>query len=127
MRALTYILLVTAVLPVSANAEQTKSIMMEMKLDYLQAVNADNAEQMRQSLAKLALWIEKAKQQPYPPQKHAIYLQGFHKLSSTIAEIERQLAQGDWVSAQAKLQDIDALRIEYHGYRSSSIWRRLLG
>lgn len=104
-----------------------KQNMKLMKLEFKQAADATSVEVMKASVLKLSELVENSKLGNYPPEKEALYLEGFNKLSVALDQIEVDLEQGQLEQAKQTLRTVDELRIEYHEQRNPSIWKRLFG
>ncbi len=91
-----------------------EAIMKEMKLAYRQASKADTVEEMQKAVDRLDELVAKAKQGDYSPERDVVYQEGYQKLSVAFAEIDGLLAKGELEQAQDELDNIDALKKEYH-------------
>lgn len=124
-------LILTACVALSANvlaaSVDLKQNMKQMKLEFKQAVEATSVEAMKAPVLKLSELVENSKSGSYPPEKEALYLEGFNKLSVVLDQIEADLEQGQLEQAKQTLRTVDELRIEYHEQRNPSIWKRLFG
>ncbi|KQA20771.1 cytochrome b562 [Vibrio metoecus] len=123
-------LILTAALlatPVFAAGHDLKSIMQDMKLAFKQAAEAQTVEAMQAPVTTLESLVKQAKQRPYPAEKEATYQEGFNKLDVTLGQVEAHLQAGELEAAKASLKTVDDLRVEYHGKRNPSIWKRLFG
>ncbi|MGD8110060.1 cytochrome b562 [Vibrio sp. TRT 17S01] len=104
-----------------------KATMKQMKVEFKSAVEAQSLEEMDSALTNLSDLVALSKKGEYPPEKQAIYFEGFNKLSKAIERVETQLDNGNFDQAKESLREIDALRVEYHDKRNPSIWQRLFG
>jgi soluble cytochrome b562 len=91
-----------------------EAIMKEMKLAYRQASKADTVEEMQKAVDRLDELVAKAKQGDYSPERDVVYQEGYQKLTVAFAEIDGLLAKGELEQAQDELDNIDALKKEYH-------------
>ncbi|MDD9194461.1 cytochrome b562 [Aliivibrio sp. S3MY1] len=104
-----------------------KAVMKEMRLEYKLGERATSIEDMNQVVTKLESLIEQLKQGEYTPEKQAMYQEGFNKLSVSVALVKTELDAGDLEKAQAVLEQVDELRVEYHKKRNPSIWSKIFG
>ncbi len=104
-----------------------KAVMKEMRLEYKLGERATSIEEMAKAVSKLEALIKQLKQAEYSPEKQAMYQEGFNKLSASVALVKTELDAGDLEKAQAALEQIDELRVEYHKKRNPSIWSKLFG
>lgn len=104
-----------------------KATMKQMKVEFKQAAQAEEITQMKSAVANLSELIEQSKQGEYPPEKTALYLEGFNKLSVALDSVEAKLEAGNLEAAKAELKRVDDLRVEYHDKRNPSIWSKLFG
>ena len=104
-----------------------KAVMKEMRLEYKLGERATSIEDMTQVVAKLESLIDQLKQGEYTPEKQAMYQEGFNKLSVSVALVKTELDLGDLENAQAALEQVDELRVEYHKKRNPSIWSKIFG
>ncbi|MGR6831762.1 cytochrome b562 [Aliivibrio wodanis] len=104
-----------------------KAVMKEMRLEYKLGERATSIEDMNQVVAKLESLIDQLKQGEYTPEKQAMYQEGFNKLSVSVALVKTELDAGDLEKAQAALEQVDELRVEYHKKRNPSIWSKIFG
>lgn len=104
-----------------------KAVMKEMRLEYKLGERATSIEDMNQVVTKLESLIDQLKQGEYTPEKQAMYQEGFNKLSVSVALVKTELDAGDLEKAQAALEQIDELRVEYHKKRNPSIWSKIFG
>lgn len=104
-----------------------KAVMKEMRLEYKLGERATSIEDMNQVVTKLESLIEQLKQGEYTPEKQAMYQEGFNKLSVSVALVKTELDAGDLEKAQAALEQVDELRVEYHKKRNPSIWSKIFG
>ncbi|OEF25551.1 cytochrome b562 [Vibrio rumoiensis] len=118
-------LLVTA--NVYAAGFDLKATMKEMKVEFNQAAKAQNIDEMKKPVTNMTELINKAKLGVYPPEKQSLYLEGFNKLTVTLASVETHLEAGEFDQAKEELRKVDDLRIEYHDKRNPSIWSKLFG
>ena len=104
-----------------------KAVMKEMRLEYKLGERATSIEDMNQVVTKLESLIDQLKQGEYTPEKQAMYQEGFNKLSVSVALVKTELDAGDLEKAQAALEQVDELRVEYHKKRNPSIWSKIFG
>ena len=104
-----------------------KAVMKEMRLEYKLGERATSLEDMNQVVTKLESLIDQLKQGEYTPEKQAMYQEGFNKLSASVALVKAELDAGDLEKAQAVLEQVDELRVEYHKKRNPSIWSKIFG
>lgn len=104
-----------------------KAVMKEMRLEYKLGERATSIEDMNQVVTKLESLIDQLKQGEYTPEKQAMYQEGFTKLSASVALVKTELDAGDLEKAQAALEQVDELRVEYHKKRNPSIWSKIFG
>lgn len=104
-----------------------KATMKQMKVEFKQAAQAEEINQMQSAVANLSELIEQSKQGEYPPEKTDLYLEGFNKLSVALDSVEAKLEAGNLEAAKAELKLVDDLRVEYHDKRNPSIWSKLFG
>ena len=104
-----------------------KAVMKEMRLEYKLGERATSLEDMNQVVTKLESLIDQLKQGEYTPEKQAMYQEGFNKLSASVALVKAELDAGDLEKAQAALEQVDELRVEYHKKRNPSIWSKIFG
>lgn len=104
-----------------------KAVMKEMRLEYKLGERATSIEDMNQVVTKLESLIDQLKQGEYTPEKQAMYQEGFNKLSASVALVKTELDAGDLEKAQAALEQVDELRVEYHKKRNPSIWSKIFG
>ena len=104
-----------------------KAVMKEMRLEYKLGERATSIEDMNQVVTKLESLIDQLKQGEYTPEKQAMYQEGFNKLSASVALVKAELDAGDLEKAQAALEQVDELRVEYHKKRNPSIWSKIFG
>lgn len=104
-----------------------KATMKQMKVEFKHAAQAEEISQMQSAIAKLSDLIERSKQGEYPPEKTALYLEGFNKLSVALDSVETKLEAGNLEAAKQELKLVDDLRMEYHDKRNPSIWSKLFG
>lgn len=104
-----------------------KAVMKEMRLEYKLGERATSLEDMNQVVTKLESLIDQLKQGEYTPEKQAMYQEGFNKLSASVALVKTELDAGDLEKAQAVLEQVDELRVEYHKKRNPSIWSKIFG
>lgn len=104
-----------------------KAVMKEMRLEYKLGERATSIEDMNQVVTKLESLIDQLKQGEYTPEKQAMYQEGFNKLSVSVAQVKTELDAGDLEKAQAALEQVDELRVEYHKKRNPSIWSKIFG
>ncbi|KAB2826041.1 cytochrome b562 [Aliivibrio finisterrensis] len=104
-----------------------KSVMKEMRLEYKLGERATSIEEMAKAVSKLEALIKQLKQGEYTPEKQAMYQEGFNKLSASVALVKTELDAGDLEKAQAALEQVDELRVEYHKKRNPSIWSKIFG
>ena len=104
-----------------------KAVMKEMRLEYKLGERATSIEDMNQVVTKLESLIDQLKQGEYTPEKQAMYQEGFNKLSASVALVKTELDAGDLEKAQAVLEQVDELRVEYHKKRNPSIWSKIFG
>lgn len=104
-----------------------KAVMKEMRLEYKLGERATSIEGVSKAVTKLESLIEQLKQGEYTPEKQAMYQEGFDKLSASVALVKIELNAGNLEKAQAALEQIDELRVEYHKKRNPSIWSKIFG
>nr|VVV05545.1 hypothetical protein AW0309160_03025 [Aliivibrio wodanis] len=104
-----------------------KAVMKKMRLEYKLGERATSIEDMNQVVTKLESLIDQLKQGEYTPEKQAMYQEGFNKLSASVALVKTELDAGDLEKAQAALEQVDELRVEYHKKRNPSIWSKIFG
>ncbi len=104
-----------------------KAVMKEMRLEYKLGERATSIEDMNQVVTKLESLIDQLKQGEYTPEKQAMYQEGFNKLSASVALVKTELDADDLEKAQAALEQVDELRVEYHKKRNPSIWSKIFG
>ena len=104
-----------------------KAVMKEMRLEYKLGERATSIEEMAKAVSKLEALIKQLKQGEYTPEKQAMYQEGFNKLSASVALVKTELDAGDLEKAQAALEQVDELRVEYHKKRNPSIWSKIFG
>lgn len=104
-----------------------KAAMKQMKVEFKHAAEATEIAQMQSAVSSLSLLVEQSKTGEYPPEKTALYLEGFNKLSAALDVVESELEQGNFKAAQSALRNVDALREEYHDKRNPSIWSKIFG
>ncbi|MFC5079791.1 Cytochrome b562 [Vibrio thalassae] len=112
---------------VVAEGVDLKKNMQAMKLAFKQAAEAQSVDEMRQPIKDLETLIADSKQGEYPPEKAALYMEGFNKLSGALNQVSDELEQDDLEAAKQSLREVDNLRLEYHDKRNPSIWKRLFG
>lgn len=112
---------------ISSVSVDMKAVMKEMRLEYKLGERATSIEDMNQVVTKLESLIDQLKQGEYTPEKQAMYQEGFNKLSASVALVKTELDAGDLEKAQAALEQVDELRVEYHKKRNPSIWSKIFG
>ncbi len=104
-----------------------KANMKQMKIEFKHAAEATEVASMKTAIENLSELVEQSKRGEYAPEKFDIYLEGFNKLSIALDSVEAKLDAGDIDAAKAELQQVDALREEYHDKKNPSIWSKLFG
>ena len=112
---------------ISSVSVDMKAVMKKMRLEYKLGERATSIEDMNQVVTKLESLIDQLKQGEYTPEKQAMYQEGFKKLSASVALVKTELDAGDLEKAQAALEQVDELRVEYHKKRNPSIWSKIFG
>lgn len=112
---------------ISSVSVDMKAVMKKMRLEYKLGERATSIEDMNQVVTKLESLIDQLKQGEYTPEKQAMYQEGFNKLSASVALVKTELDAGDLEKAQAALEQVDELRVEYHKKRNPSIWSKIFG
>lgn len=112
---------------ISSVSVDMKAVMKKMRLEYKLGERATSIEDMNQVVTKLESLIDQLKQGEYTPEKQAMYQEGFNKLSASVALVKIELDAGDLEKAQAALEQVDELRVEYHKKRNPSIWSKIFG
>lgn len=112
---------------ISSVSVDMKAVMKKMRLEYKLGERATSIEDMNQVVTKLESLIDQLKQGEYTPEKQAMYQEGFNKLSASVALVKTELDAGDLEKAQAALEEVDELRVEYHKKRNPSIWSKIFG
>lgn len=112
---------------VASTPVDMKAVMKEMRLEYKLGERAVSIEEMAKAVSKLDALIKQLKQGEYTPEKQAMYQEGFNKLSASVALVKTELDAGDLEKAQAALEQVDELRVEYHKKRNPSIWSKIFG
>ena len=110
-----------------ADPVNLKQNMKQMKIEFKKAAEAPNISTMKVAISHLKTLVDQLKHGHYPPEKTAVYLEGFNKLTVTLNKIDGELDLLDLKQAKITLRDVDKLRKEYHKKRNDSIWSRLFG
>jgi soluble cytochrome b562 len=119
-----FMLLSTWVAALGLDAKQT---MKAMKLSYIETMKANEMEAFKLSLTEFDELVAHAKTLPFPQSKQALFVQGLNRVSALIDEARVRVEQGQLQQAQEIMEQVDALRKEYHDQRNESIWKRIFG
>lgn len=110
-----------------AKEYDTNRTMKAMRGAFLMSIRATDLARLKPSLAELSSLVEEAKQGQFPEDKKAHYLEGLNKVSDVVQQAQQKANAGELKQAQKLLEQVDALRIQYHEQRKTSIWKRIFG
>ena len=81
-----------------------KATMKEMRIEFKQAAEAQNIDEMETSITHLTELVNQAQQGAYPLEKQDLYLEGFNKLTIALANVKANLEAGELDQAKAALR-----------------------
>lgn len=108
----------------SVDLEKT---MKNMAFQYKQAYDAQSAEQLLPLLDELITLTQQSAGADFSADKAAQFKQGLQQVLAELQLAKQAAEQDDVDQAKLHLQQVDALRKEYHQQRKISIWQLLFG
>ncbi|MDP2715372.1 cytochrome b562 [Rheinheimera sp.] len=113
---------------VSATASvDLEKTMKNMAFQYKQAYDAQSAEQLLPLLDELITLTQQSAGADFAADKAEQFKQGLQQVLAELQLAKQAAEQDDVAQARLHLQQVDALRKEYHQQRKVSIWRLLFG
>lgn len=106
------------------NLERT---MKTMGFAFKQAMEADSPAAALPFLDKLHRLTEQAKLAPLPADKAPVFLEGLDKVLAELVLAKQAVASDDMPKLQQHLQQVDALKQQYHKERRFSFWQLIFG
>lgn len=108
----------------SVDLEQT---MKNMAFQYKAASKVQTSAELSPVLDELILLTQLSLTAPYPADKEVQFKQGLNKVLAELNAAKQAAAAEDLALAKQHLQNVDALRKEYHKLRKVSFWDLLFG
>ncbi len=112
--------------PVVATTD-VEATMKAMALHLKQAAAAPDVATMQQQVEQLQQLVAAVQLYQFGADKQAVFQQGLDKVQQQLTLVSQSLQQQQLEQARQQLQQVDALRKEYHRHRSPSIWQLLFG
>lgn len=113
---------------VSATASvDLEKTMKNMAFQYKQAYDAQSADQMLPLLDELIILTEQSAGADFAADKAEQFKHGLQQVLAELQLARQAATHEDVAQAKVHLQNVDALRKEYHQQRKVSIWRLLFG
>ncbi|MGP9801585.1 cytochrome b562 [Rheinheimera sp. NSM] len=111
---------------VTASVDLEKT-MKNMAFQYKLAYDAQSAEQLLPLLDELIILTQQSAGADFAADKAEQFKQGLQQVLAQLQLAKQAAEQDDVTQARLHLQQVDALRKEYHQQRKVSIWRLLFG
>ena len=105
-----------------------KVTMKEMRLAFTQAMKATSADEFSTRIDKMSKMLAVAQSYNFSPERAEMSNQGLDKVESILNSLQQaDITDENLAVAQAKLEDVDSLRKEYHKKSKPSIWQLIFG
>lgn len=105
-----------------------KVTMKEMRLAYTQAMKTTSADEFSTRIDKMSKMLAVAQSYNFSPDRAEMSNQGLDKVESILNSIQQaDITDENLAVAQAKLEDVDSLRKEYHKKSKPSVWQLIFG
>ena len=104
-----------------------EATMKSMSFTYRQAMQAADPKAMHSMVDKLQQLVSSVQVVQFEPKRQTILQQGLQEVQTQLNLVQQSLGASDIKKAKQQLQEVIALKKQYHKERSPSIWRLLFG
>lgn len=105
-----------------------KITMKNMRLEFTKAMDAPTSDVFKKHITEIQTLLGQAKQYSFSPERKASSLEGLNKVDSVLTHIQSApITEANLTAAKAQLEDVDALRKEYHKKTKPSVWDLIFG
>ncbi len=115
---------VTTAVAATTDVEAT---MKQMGLNFKQAMQATDVPTMQTKVQALLDLTASVQAYQFTPEKQQVFQQGLDKVAAQLVLVQGALAGQNLDQAKQLLNEVDALKKQYHKERSPSLWQLIFG